>query len=132
MNRIRTLAWIIIGVAACSEHRTIADDDVDSKIANPVSLTAKNIAGRCNVTIDNGEIVYPQQTIAGYAPGQTVSLTATAVSGYTLGLWHHTANDTGSGDPLSSTSVTLGDSPACVWICCSAAPGDCPTTDQCQ
>jgi len=138
---MKHLVWIILGAAACGGTGLPI---VDAPLAkDSLYLTVKDIGGHCSVTI-NGEEPFTsaEESLADFDPGQTIPLTASATNGFTLGLWHHTAHDTGSGDPgaisdpgqdaQSSTSVTLDDAPGCVWICCSSGSDDCPTTDQCQ
>jgi hypothetical protein len=101
-------------------------------------LTVKNIGARCAVTIGDAQpFDSAEQTLADYFDGQTIPVSASAPAGVAVGLWHHTSADLGSGDPGTltvdgrATTVTLGDSPGCAWICCSATPGDCPTADPC-
>jgi len=137
---MKHLAWIVLGGAACRAAGTDAAVDSPTVMTGSVYLDVTNIGGRCSVTInDEQPFTSAEQTIAGIVPGQTIPLTASAIAGFTLGLWHHTTHDMGSGDPgtitdqgaVSSASVTLGDTPGCVWICCSSGSGDCPTADQC-
>lgn len=124
--------WILLAVAAChSSGPAVPPTDL--------YLTVMNVGGHCTITIDNAQpSISTEETIADFEPGQTIALAASATAGFTLGSWHHTAGDTGQGDPgtssgsESATSVTLGDSPACVWICCASGTTSCPTADPCQ
>jgi hypothetical protein len=106
-------------------------------------LAVKNVGAHCSVTISDLEpFTDMEETVADFVPGTTVPLTASALTGFSLGLWHHTTHDTGSGDPgtltgsgqdeTSSASVMLSDVPGCVWICCGSGAGDCPVADQCD
>ena len=136
-HAMRAAAWIILGATACGggSANTI---DAPRATTGDLYLTVMDIGGHCSVTVNDEEpFTSAEETLADFDSGQTVPLTASAVTGFTLGLWHHTTNDTGSGDPgtiadaESSATVTLSDTPGCVWICCSSESSDCPTTDQC-
>jgi hypothetical protein len=74
----------------------------------------------------------------------TVSLAATALTGFELGPapWHHTSGDTGAGElgtvtgsgqsASSATTVAVSGTSACAWVCCETSGlSDCPATDQC-
>ena len=139
---MKQVAWIVLSVAACGSVRNTAAVDAPLSIPD-VFLDVNNIGGHCAVTVNDGETsTSAEESLGDLISGDTISLTASATTGFNLGLWHHTRNDTGSGDPgtitdtgsaaESSTSVTLGDSPGCVWICCSSGPDDCPTIDPCR
>ncbi len=103
----------------------------------PVALTVKNYESWCSITVDSSPASSAaEDTVC--VPDGSVSVTATALSGFQLGDWHGTAGDTGSGDPgtvsggTSTAMVTVSGSSACVWVCCPFTGGSgCPTTDQC-
>jgi hypothetical protein len=140
---MKQLVWIALGAAACTrDGNAISTPDAPGVAAGSLYVTVIDIGGRCGVTVaDDPPSSAAQQTLADFEPGQTIPLTATATAGVTLGLWHHTTNDSGSGDPgtistadqvaESATTVTLGDTPGCVWICCSSGSSDCSITDPC-
>ncbi len=135
---MKRVASIVLSAAACGSGNPAAND-APEVAAGSLFLTVKDIGGHCSVSIaDEEPFTSPEESVGDLFPETSVSLTASAVTGFTLGLWHHTINDAGSGDPgvitadaESSTSVALGESPGCVWICCASHAGDCPTTDQC-
>jgi hypothetical protein len=100
-------------------------------------LTVKNYLSWCSVTVNGGAASSSATQTVSVSPGN-VTLTASPNSGFMLGLWHHTASDTGSGDPgsvsgsTSTATTTVGNAAACVWVCCPFTDGTgCPTTDQC-
>ena len=131
--------WLVL-CAACGGG---SNAPVDAFTYNDsLYLIVENVGGHCSVTINELEpFTAAEEMVADFIPGQTIPLTASATIGFTLGLWHHTTHDTGSGDPgtlagsgqdvMSSANVTLGDEPGCVWICCGSGSGDCPVADQC-
>ena len=133
------LAWIVscAWVAACGGSAAPTVDG-PGVAAGDLYLTVENVGARCTVTIGDGQpSASAEQTLADYFDGQTIPVSASAPAGLTVGPWHHTSSDLGAGDPGTLTAdgraanVTLGDSPGCAWICCSATPGDCPTSEQC-
>jgi len=100
-------------------------------------LKVKNYLSWCTVTVNGGTPSAGAQQLVNVDPG-TIDLSATANTGFKLGLWHHTDGDSGSGDPgtvvtgTSSTTVTVGATATCVWVCCPFTDGTgCPTADQC-
>ena len=100
-------------------------------------LTVKNYLTWCSVTVNGGAASSLAAQTVSVAPGD-ITLTASPNSGFMLGLWHHTSNDNGSGDPgtvsgtVSTATVTVGNAATCVWVCCPFTNGTgCPTTDQC-
>jgi len=104
-----------------------------------VQLTVKDYLSWCSVTVGaNAASSLGSQTVAVPA-NSTVALSMTPLTGFDLGDWHHTAGDTGNGDPgtvangVSKTSVDVTTCTKCIWVCCptSGLPNDCPTTDQC-
>lgn len=100
--------------------------------ATPVALTVKNYLSWCTVTVAGHALatIPADQTVC-VASG-SVSLSATANTGFVLGPWHGTSGDHDAGDSASSTTVTPSGSSACVWICCPFTNGTgCPTTNQC-
>lgn len=134
---MRRIVWLIVGATACGAS------DPGPVVTGDLYLAVMNVGGNCSVTIGSGQpSTAPDDEVADYDPDQTIALTASALPGFTLGVWHHTDGDTGSGDSgtvvdegnveTSSTTVTLTDVPGCVWICCSSAAGACPTTDPCR
>ena len=139
---MKQVAWTILVAAACGGGSNTATIDAPGGPIDSLYLTVKDVGGHCRVTVnDEQPFTSAEEMLADFDPGQTVPLTAVATTGYTLGRWHHTTNDTGSGDPgtidgadqdaESSTTVTLGDEPGCVWICCPSETSACPTADQC-
>ena len=111
---------------------------VDSGCAG-VRLTVINALNWCSVSVNGGApSPGPSQTVC-VPSASAVSLVATPLTGFVLGLWHHTTGDTGAGDlgvvsgGMSTASVTTpGAGAACVWVCCPfPGGGGCPTTDQC-
>jgi hypothetical protein len=134
----RHLAWILL--AACGGDRSAVD--APTVTTGDLYVTVMNVGGHCSVTVNGGEPFTTEQgSVADFTPGQTVPVTAVATTGFTLGLWHHSSHDTGSGDPgtitdidqvvMSSASVALGDSPGCAWICCGSSSAACPAADPC-
>jgi hypothetical protein len=136
-------AWIVVVAAAsgCSNHPT----EVALPDALPdVFVEVENVGGNCSVTIgDTRPTTQTEDLVGDYAINITVGLTASALPGFTLGLWHDTDGDKGSGDPGTlvdnlqgveerEASLTLGDSPGCAWICCSSGSSACPTADPCR
>jgi hypothetical protein len=111
----------------------------------PVQLTVKNYLSWCSVSLGGGApSALPVQT-ACVAAGP-VALSATALLGFQLGAapWHDTDGDHGAGDPgtvtgsgqaaVSSTTVTVGGTGDCAWVCCDFLPpfsGACPVANQC-
>ncbi|MGB8222800.1 MAG: hypothetical protein WCF10_09435 [Polyangiales bacterium] len=111
--------------------------------AGTVALTVKNYLAWCSVTVGSNPASAAAEQTVEVAPG-TVTLSAVALSGFQLGStpWHDTAGDSGSGDPgtvtgtgqsaSSATTVVVGSSAKCVWVCCEfTGGGGCPTADQC-
>lgn len=142
------LAWIILcgACAACgtsSAPAPASTPDAAQVALGNLYLSVDDVGGRCGVTLSlYGEQVYAETTqsdisIADLSSGAQVALTATAQGSATLGLWHHTSHDSGSGDPgtitgdESDASVVLGEDPGCVWICCPDGSAACPTADPC-
>jgi hypothetical protein len=135
---MKHVIWLALGTAACFRNNEAVTPDAPVVANDDLYLTVKNVGGHCSVSVnDEQAFTMSEQSLADFVPGQVIPLTATPAIEFTLGLWHHTTNDHGSGDPgtidggESSATVTLGDEPGCVWICCSSGSGECPTTDQC-
>ena len=117
-------------------------NDAGSDAGSPPNLTVKNYLAWCSVSV-NGGATSPAAVQAVNVPPGTIPLTHVALAGFKLGLWHHTSGDTdGGGDPgtvtgsgqsaSSATTVVVGGTPACVWVCCPFTSGlGCPATDQC-
>lgn len=133
-------AWLLCA-AACGGGSNAPAVDA-ATFDDSLYLTVKNVGGHCSVTINELEpLTTVEDTVADFTPGQTIPLTASATTGFTLGLWHRTTHDMGSGNPgtlsgsgldvMSSANVTLGNDPGCVWICCGSGSGDCAVADQC-
>ncbi len=104
-----------------------------------VEVTVLNSLVWCSVSV-NGGTPSPAASQTVCVPADSdVSLVATPLTGFELGLWHHTTGDTGTGDTgdvsggMSTASLTApGTGTACVWVCCPFVGGSgCPTTDQC-
>ena len=137
----RHFAWLVL-CAACGGGSNAPTVDAFT-FNDSLYLTVENVGGHCSVTIEELEpVTAAEDTVADFTPGQTIALAASAMPGFTLGLWHHTTHDTGSGDPgtvtgsgpdaTSSAAVMLGQDPGCVWICCGSGSGDCAVADPCQ
>ncbi|HEY3820624.1 MAG TPA: hypothetical protein VGL81_25835 [Polyangiaceae bacterium] len=108
-----------------------------------VNLTVLNYEVWCSVSVNGGDAsVVDAETVC--VPPGTEQLAATAVEFFELGPapWHDTAGDMGDGDPgtvtgsgpsaVDSTTVVVGATPKCIWVCCPFDDGvGCPTTDQC-
>jgi len=108
-----------------------------------VNLTVLNYEVWCSVTVNGGDAAVADAETICVPPG-TTQLAATALQFFELGPapWHDTAGDMGQGDPgtvtgtatsaVDSTTVVVGATPKCVWVCCPFDDGTgCPTTDQC-
>jgi hypothetical protein len=111
--------------------------------AGCVNLTVENVEVWCAVSINGATASIADEQIVCVPPG-IQHLAATALVFFELGPapWHDTAGDTGQGDPgtltgsgqsaVDSTTVAVGDTAKCVWICCPFPDGTgCPTNDQC-
>jgi hypothetical protein len=133
-------AELVLCAVACGGGRNPARDAPAA--GDSLYLTVENVGGHCNVTIgDLAPFTAAEETVGDFAPGQTIPLAASAMTGFTLGRWHHTTHDTGSGDPgtltgsgagaMTAAAVMLGDEPGCVWICCGSGSADCAVTDPC-
>ncbi len=106
------------------------------------ALVVMNTKVWCDVSVAGGTASSAAVQTVCVTPG-TVNLSASPLSGFKLGPWHHTAGDTGTGDqgapaPLadggtaSAATVTVPSTGKCVWICCPFTDGTgCPTADQC-
>ena len=122
-------------------HDTAAQHDSPVQHDAPAGtapLTVLNYLSWCSVTVGSGSASASSSQVVNEAPG-TVTLSATALSGFKLGDWHHTNGDTGTGDPgtvsggSSTAMVTMGSAAKCVWVCCPFTDGTgCPSTDQCS
>jgi hypothetical protein len=142
--------------AAVDSHKRDAPSDatLDAHLDAPpdgpgnlVALTVNNYLSACSVQIGSGASSPATSATAYEAPG-TVTLVATAGSGYMLGsnMWHLTNGDPGFGSAGSGSGVaTLGEpgtragsgssatstaqatlaagSAKCVWVCCPLAGG---------
>jgi hypothetical protein len=108
-----------------------------------VNLTVLNYEVWCSVTVNGGDAAVADAETVCVPPG-TTQLAATALQFFELGPapWHDTAGDMGQGDPgtvtgsgasaVDSTTVVVGATPKCVWVCCPFDDGSgCPTADQC-
>ncbi len=104
------------------------------------TLVVYNYLNWCSVSV-NGAAPSSDATQSVSVDEGTVTLSATPNAGFELGStpWHDTDGDTGSGDPgsvngtTSTTTITVGDSGACVWVCCETiGSNDCPTADLCS
>lgn len=113
------------------------DDKTPDKCGTDKStLIVRNFENWCSISI-NGAAPSTEAVISKCVPNGNVKLKATALDGFILGDWHHTANDEGHGDPgkisggTSSTTIEVTKK-SCVWICCPFTDGSgCPTSDQC-
>ncbi|HEY1555643.1 MAG TPA: hypothetical protein VGF94_12485 [Kofleriaceae bacterium] len=101
-------------------------------------LTVKNFDAWCTVTVGSNAPSSSASQLVNVLPG-TIALSATANTGFVLGLWHHTDGDTGSGDAgtlngsASDATITVGATSTCVWVCCPFTNGTgCPTLEQCN
>jgi hypothetical protein len=103
-------------------------------------LTVKNYLAWCKVGVGSGAATTAAEQQVFVQPGD-IPLTATVASAsfeLDAHMWHHTKNDTGSGEAgtlngsASDATVTVGTAAKCVWVCCPFTNGTgCPTTDQC-
>jgi len=102
-------------------------------------LMVKNYLAWCTVTVDSGSGSGSAVQRYDVTPG-VIPLSATPNAMFELGAtpWHDTDNDTGTGDPgtrngsAADTTITVGATPACVWVCCETiGVNDCPTIDIC-
>ena len=112
--------------------------DAGTPDAGGLTLTVKDYLSWCSVSVDGGAGLSTTPQTISVTAGSTASLTAMPLSGFQLGLWHHTDGDTGSGDPgtlsgtTSTATATIGSTSKCVWVCCPFVGGSgCPTADQC-
>jgi hypothetical protein len=104
-----------------------------------VTVTVLNSLVWCSVSVNGGAPSSGASQTVCVPADSDVSLVATPLSGFELGLWHHTDGDTGTGDMgvvsggMSTASLTApGTGTACVWVCCPFEGGaGCPTIDQC-
>jgi hypothetical protein len=119
----------------------------DSKVfmdgpAGTVQLTVHNYLAWCSITVAGGA-ESTTDVVTSVAPG-TITLTAMpkpdglGSSAFEIdgNIWHHTAGDSGTGDPgtvnsstvtdkrlqTSTTTVVVGSSNKCVWVCCPFYP----------
>jgi hypothetical protein len=106
-------------------------------------LKVKNYFGWCSVVVNGGAAsTVPEQDVP--VTAGTLPVSAVALAGFILGPtpWHDTTGDTGAGDPgtvtgtgqaaSSATTVVVGASGKCAWVCCPFTSGTgCPTVDQC-
>ena len=103
----------------------------------------KNYLSWCSVSVNGGKASSSSAQTVCVSPA-TLPVAATALPGFELGAtpWHGTTGDTGSGDPgtvtgtgqgaTSTTSVVVGASGACAWVCCETKGShDCPPTTLC-
>lgn len=132
------------GVSDASSDAETGAGDSGCSGATPVALTVKNYRTWCSVSVA-GMASSPaaSQTVC-VASGATVSLSASALTGFILGPapWHDTSGDHDAGDPgtfvdagaasTSSTTITVSGSSACVWVCCPFPSGTgCNAANQC-
>jgi hypothetical protein len=103
------------------------------------ALTVKNYLSWCDVSINGGNASSAAVQAVNVDAG-TLPLVATPLSEFELGTtpWHGTDGDHGLGDPgarsgpEASATITVGNAPVCVWVCCETVGAhDCPTTDLC-
>ena len=101
-------------------------------------LMVLNFDSWCSVAVGSAAASSSASQTVNVTPG-TITLKATALSGFILGDWHHTNGDSGAGDPgtvaggMSTAMVTVGSAATCVWVCCPFTGGTgCPSTDQCS
>ena len=121
--------------------------DASSTVDAPAltnTLRVKNYLAWCSVTVAGHPASSAAVQDVTITPG-TINVSAVALAGFQLGTkpWHDTAGDTtgtgeqgtvtGTGQAASSaTTVVVGASGKCVWVCCEfTGGGGCPTTDQC-
>jgi hypothetical protein len=114
-------------------------NDAGSTDAGTVTLTVKNYRRWCAVSIDDGAFSTDAGISVDVAPG-TIPLAAKPASDkFILGDWHYTTGSVdGGADPgmvdggVSYSSVVVGGSAACIWVCCPFADaGGCDIADQC-
>jgi hypothetical protein len=111
--------------------------------AGCVNLTVHNFASWCNVSIAGGTFTNVEPDVVCVTPG-TITLVEEPLNGtFTVGLFHGTSGDTGSGDPGTctgtgtseqcTTTVVVGSAAKCVWVCCPFASNGtgCNVANQC-
>jgi hypothetical protein len=138
---------IILAAAAFVACSSSSPTKTDAPVGNgdaPGSgtpLTVDNFDSWCSVAVGNNTTSSSPSQLVDVTPG-TITLTATALSGFILGDWFGVTGDTGSGttgtvtgsgsSAVSTATVTVGSTAACVSICCPFKSGSgCPTTNQC-
>jgi hypothetical protein len=147
LRKLFTFSTPMIAIAlACGSSSPTANPDSGLPTGNGdggpdaglEELTVKNFSTWCDVSVNSGLPSTVEEQTVHVAPGSIPLFATPSSSAYILGKWHHTVNDLGSGDPgtvvgtVSRTSVNVGSTPACVWVCCPFSNGTgCPTTDQC-
>ena len=111
--------------------------------ATPVTLTVVNADTWCSVSVAGGTASPGASQQVCVAANSTVTVDATALSGFMLGTtpWHDVDGDTGSGvqgtlsgsgaTQQSEAMVTVTTADKCVWVCCPSSTEPCPTTEQC-
>jgi len=138
---MKGLSTIVLVVAtACSSSSSTPKPDAPAA----ATLTVKNYLQWCSITVNGGTASSAASITAPITGSMTITLAATANSGFELGSapWHDTAGDHGTGDPgtvtgtgqsaVSTTTVAVTGANKCVWACCPFPDGTgCPTTDQC-
>ena len=99
-----------------------------------MNLTVHNYKSWCGVSI-NGSATFPTtdpQTVC-VTPGTIALIEEPASNIFEVGLFYGTTGDTGAGDPGTctgtgstekcSTSVVVGSTPKCVFVCCPFTSG---------
>ena len=128
-------AFIACGSSSSGTHDAPTTHDSPG---SGTPLMVLNYDAWCSVAVGSNAASSSSSQTVNVTPG-TITLTATALSGFILGDWHHTNGDSGTGDPgtvsgsMSTAMVTVGSAAKCVWVCCPFTNGTgCPSTDQCQ
>jgi len=93
-----------------------------------VNLTVHNYKNWCSVSVAGGTFSTTDPQSACVTPGTIALIEMPASSAFEVGLFYGTTGDHGSGDPGTctgtgtteqcSTSVAVGASAACVFVCC--------------
>lgn len=75
-------AWLVL-CAACAGNAPTVDAFTYN---DSLYLMVENVGGHCSVTIDELDpFTAAEETVADFTPGQTIQLTASATTGFTLG-----------------------------------------------
>ena len=166
MVKIVASVLLIAGLVGCGDDGgkgAAKDAAIDSKVAidaTPIDaaidappidappgtfpLKVKNYLAWCDVSVNGGNASTTAEQTVNVLPG-SIPLVATGATGFKAAgnMWHHTLNDTGTGETgavtgtganAQSTATAVVAAAKCVWVCCPFLDGHgCETTipDQC-